>query len=375
MSQETISLIGDLQKSIDGFQGDVHQRLTELERRNNSRNDGDSTVSGTPVRILSKGMKLPNYSNSPVKPSIGKAIHGIVTGDWSISEIEKKWTTGAAGQYLLAPEIGTEVIELVRPQSVVAQAGAMITPVGTANGKLPRITDVSAATWKAELDAVSNSTITIDSVDWAPKTLIATARVSRELFDDSMLAAQVVENALLRQLAYQLDYSALMGSGTTEPKGIFGTSGVNVELGANAALTRVMISNAVRKVMDKSFTPNALILNPRDYTTLDQLVEGNSSNQPLMPFPSGASLQKFVTAAIPINLGNSASPVTNTTSRAFVGDFSQLCFVVRQDLTVEVSTVSGDAFAKHAVDIKVFGRFDVAILQPGAFTVIRDLTA
>lgn len=374
-TNETLSLINDISNNVQGVTkaiSDLEGRLNDIEASKNRPKEWLFEGSNdTSTRMLSKSMRL---NTAGQKPSLGRTIAGIVTGNWNDAELERKWTTSSAGGYLLASEISSEVIDLVRPQSVVAQAGALTLPVNGA-GKVPRVTDVTSATWKAQLDAVTDSTITIDSVNFNPKTLIATARMSRELFEDSALAGQIVEQALLRQMAFQLDYAALMGSGTgQEPQGIFGATNVNVVLGANAALSRTMISNAVKKVLDYSFTPNALILNPRDYTTLDQLVD-STTTQPLNPFPSYNTLQKFVTAAIPINLANSASPVANTTSRAFVGDFTQLAFVVRQDMQVEVSNVSSDAFHKHAVDIKVFGRFDIAILNPTAFCVIRDLTA
>ncbi len=382
-TDEALSLISDISENVASIKSEVSElqsQITEINAQKNRPTTKSSVQEGssTPVRMLSKGMPISSgtYSayGSALKPSFGKSIVGIVTGKWD-DDLERKWTTSTAGAYLLAPEIANEAIELVRPRSVVTQAGAVLLPVTSSGGKIPRVTNVSNATWKAQLDSVSDSTITIDSVDWSPKTLISTVRMSRELFDDTSLAAQLVEQSLLKQMAFQLDYAALMGSGTgQEPQGIFGTANVNVELGANAPLSRTMISNAVKKVLDKNFVPNALILNPRDYTTLDQLVD-ETTDQPLNPFPSYNTLQKFVTAAIPINLGNSASPITNTTSRAFVGDFSQVCFVIREGLTVEASTVSGDAFAKHAVDIKCYGRFDIAVLNPGAFTVIRDLTA
>jgi HK97 family phage major capsid protein len=143
-----------------------------------------------------------------------------------------------------------------------------------------------------------------------------------------------------------------------------------ISYGANGATPSDYdnFSKAVQKVAENNGEAGAVIMAPRTYYTLDRLKEG-TTNAPLRGPDSYENLKKLVTNQIPITDTKGSA---TTCSKAYVGDFSNLLFAIRNNVTIEASKAGGgssgnDAFAQMEVLIRAFLRMDIAIVRENHF--------
>jgi HK97 family phage major capsid protein len=175
------------------------------------------------------------------KFSLVRAIAGLITGDFSICEMERamhnevkakamSFGSDTAGGFLVPNEVMlSEIIPLLRAESVAMQLGA--TQIGV-NGKaplqIPRVSGGTTAYWVAEAGTITSSDLTLEQLQLTPRMLAALTVVSDLL---SVLDSPGIEN-MIRQdmaqaLALKLDLAVMKGTGGTQPQGIIGYTGVN----------------------------------------------------------------------------------------------------------------------------------------------------
>ena len=372
------SLTNEVQTCVSEAKQTLHdttQRVDALERSRTMPNRpslGEDTPK--PEKLLRKAV-------APTEtPMLGSYLKGVVTGNWSgyekrDSDIPLSSTLGSGG-YSLPLDISAEVIDFARAKSVCMDAGCRTILMSAGNFRLPRLASDPVGVWKPENLWMEPTTISFEGVDLKAHTLCAIVRCSIELFEDSAVINEIMVNSLTRALGLQLDQAILLGTGTNMPLGIRNTPGVTLvdaAAGAGAQVSRALISNASQIIWQANGVPNAVIMSPREYGILDRQVD--SLTQPLRPFPSYDALTKHVTSSIPETLDSLASPATQTTSELFVGDFSQVAIGIRTNWQVEATRLGAGAFDHLQVAVRLYGRFDVAVLHPQMFVVVKNLSA
>ncbi len=345
-------------------------------------NPGYRTREEGEVRTLKPSEKLSDIYRSKEPLSMGKYIRGIVTGNWEGAENELRVMsigTPSVGGYTVPAPLSAKIIDLARNQSRVFQAGAITVPMDSKTLSLARtLTDLTPA-WKVENNAITASDMTFDQVTLTAQTLVAMAKCSVELMEDSTNLSAVVNQSLSAALALALDKAALNGSGVApEPRGIRNQTGVQIlDMGTNglAMTDYTKFSTAVQKIQEANGNDAnlAAIYAPRTAAAIDQFKETTTA-QPLQPLDSFKSLKKFVTNQVPINLTHGTG---TTCSQAFVGDFSQLMVGMRTNLTIEVDRTAADstgsAFSNLQVWIRAYLRADIALMHPNHFVVIDGI--
>jgi len=311
--------------------------------------------------------------------SIGKVVRGVATGDWRGAESEHRAMsegTGSAGGFTVPTPLSASVIDLARNKSRIIQAGAITVPMESQTLSVARLTDDPAAAWKAENAAMSSSDMVFDKVTFTARTLVASVKMSVELFEDAPNIDAVVNDAIASALALELDRVALYGSGTApEPQGILGATDVQtISMGTNgAALTDyTKFNEASRKVAEANGTATAAIMNPRELYALDALTD--TTGQPLNPPQSFGRLAKFDTNQIPVN---QTQGTASDASFAVIGDFSKVMVGVRTNLTLEVSRMAADsassAFENVQVWVRAYLRADVQLAKPDHMVTISGI--
>src|ERR1019366_3217221 len=134
-----------------------------------------------------------------------------------------------------------------------------------------------------------------------------------------------------------------------------------------------MISAACETIWDANGNANAVVMSPREFGILDRFKD--SLTQPLNPLPSYTQLSEHFTTSIPVNLDSLATPATQTTSELYVGDFSEVVACIRSNWTVEATRIGSETFERLQCGVRLYGRFDVAVLHPAHFVVLNNLKA
>ena len=219
---------------------------------------------------------------------------------------------------------------------------------------------------KAQNEAFQGGTISFAPLSLQAHTVGCIVYLSRELAADAVNVAQAIETALAGSLAAFVDKLALTGSGNSQPRGIYHTTGVQ-SIVVNDALSHLHLLGAWSAIAQANGEPLTVALNPRDMAALSAL----STDLGFLAPPSLVSqMQMLHSSVIPKNLGDSENE-----SVGFVGDFRKLFIGVREDMAFEVHHYAGDTFKKHQVGIKVTMRLDVGIEHPSHFVRLLDIAA
>ena len=243
-------------KALDAEIGEYdrdHPRSKALERSMATRwatpekadEPGDRSRAETSEATLGREQRMadwagPRYGRSGFDDddardfSLGRVVRGMVTGNWDDADLEKRALAegvDATGGFLTPEILSTQVIDRVRNQAKVIEAGARTVPLESDQESIPRLATGVTGAWRAENAAVIEQDATFERVTFRPKSLAVLTRLSFELFQDMTAAsAGLIETELVQALSLELDRVALRGSGTPpEPQGIRNQAGVEIQ--------------------------------------------------------------------------------------------------------------------------------------------------
>jgi HK97 family phage major capsid protein len=136
-----------------------------------------------------------------------------------------------------------DMIELLRNQMVVRQAGARVLTGLTGNITFPRQITANALSWTGENPSTgnANTALTFDNVTLTPKTAMVSTAASRQgIVQFNQDLENVVREDLAQVIALGLDLAALNGLGASnQPRGVMQTTAVSTitsTFGANGAV-------------------------------------------------------------------------------------------------------------------------------------------
>lgn len=275
--------------------------------------------------------------------------------------------TTTAGGFL----VGTEnmgFIDLLRNRSVAFRMGARRMSGLVGNVTIPRLSAAGTMYWLAtEATAVTESQQTFEQLSLAPNNAAAYTEISRQLLlQSSPSAEQIVSNDLATIVALGVDKAALAGTGTEQPQGIIGTSGVLTTTGVPAgSMNYVGILEAQTDVAGANVQPVAggYVTTPtvaalamtrvKFSSTASPLWEGNVWDGSMAGFPAMSSLQMGAGTMI-------------------FGDWSELVIAEWGVLEVDVNPYAN--FQAGIVGIRCMYSVDVGVKRPAAFSTMSSIT-
>lgn len=173
-----------------------------------------------------------------------------------------------------------------------------------------------------------------------------------------------LEAFLVSEMEYGLllavEAEVMTGDGTGEHMaGLLNTSGTLVQTWSADLLTTLRKAVTALQVVGEQ--PTAWAINPVDVEVLDLLTDNEARMYwagPQTQMSTGPvwSLPIVQTLAVP-------------QGTAVLGDWSQIELIVREDAKLDVDR-SGDLFKKNQVQLRLEGRYGVAVRRPGAFVEV-----
>ena len=296
------------------------------------------TRDGRAVPVFGKGQSMAAHYPASDGQTFGGLLRAMVTGagtgKYKNTLMEGQDSLGG----LTVPEaLLAEVIDALRAQSVLFQAGAQVMALPEGNPvSVVKLTGDPTCSWHLESVEISPSTPTFGSVQFLPKTLTSLVKMSRELAEDALNAEPALMQAFSGAMAQEIDRAGLLGSGAAgEPTGIANVTGIgSVSMGANGlALSDYSpIVNAIYELeVDNSPAPTAILMHPR--TKKELAVLEDSTGQPLMAPPALDGIPTLTTTAIRIDdVQGSATDA----SKIYVGHFPNLIWGSVHDLRIEL---------------------------------------
>lgn len=315
-----------------------------------------------------------NHHGAPSRNfGFGEFVRGMV-GQSASMDVRNALTEGtdAGGGVTVPKHVMTQLIDRMRSKLVTSKAGALSVPLETEKTSIARLASDPTASWRLENDAVAISDPSFEKVEFQARSLACIVKVSAELLADSVNLEDALLNAFAGSMAGELDRVALFGSGTApEPLGLVNNPNVGqVSMGTDGApITDYLpMLDALHDLkVANADDPTAMVMAPRTWRQVAGLAD--TTGQPLNPPPAVSQVPMLTSTAVPLD---DTQGTSTDASPMIVGDFSQLLIGIRTQLRIRVLQ---ESFASNnQIGFLADLRADVAVAQPGAFSVIEGIT-
>ena len=270
--------------------------------------------------------------------------------------------TASAGGHLVGTENG-DPVDVLRPWSVVAQAGITVMPNLIGNLTLPRASSASTAGWVAgEGGTFTESQPTIGQAALTPKTAAVTVDFTRQWQMQAEAAEPLLRTQLMSAIGELIDVAFFAGSGASgEPSGLLNASGINTATGTSLAL--------------------AGLLEMRD----EIIAAGGQEDR--LRWVGNSAVQKLLAARERVAaggrhlwddngiLGRPAHATKNAPTATLVaGDFSQAIMGIWGPAALRLEINPFQDFKAGLLSARVVLSLDFAFPQPAAFSVATSIT-
>jgi HK97 family phage major capsid protein/HK97 family phage prohead protease len=334
----------------------------------------DVEVVDAETRMLPRGQSFAAWVEARSHPprelahvKLGDLLRARITGPRNDAEKRVLSESVDAGGGVTVPDVLlARWIDRLRNALAVARAGAIVVPLTSDVTKVARLVSDPVAAWRSENAPVVESDPAFEAVTFTPHSLDVFTKVSRELLEDSLNAADMIEASLVRSFAVKVDATCLYGSGTApEPRGLRTTANVNeLSMGANGAVLanyEPIVDLLALLWTDNVTNVDTAIMAPRTLATIAKFKD-SGPNQPLARPPALLNWTFLSTANVPIN--ETQGSATNA-STLFLGDWSQMLLGFRTTMQIEVAP----ELFRGNYQFGYYGhlRFDMQVQHPESF--------
>jgi HK97 family phage major capsid protein len=318
----------------------------------------------------------------------------IAEAQWGESGLfaSQNMGSGSAGGFLVPEDVSSEVIELLRPASVVMALGPQTVEMTAGNLTMNRLATGAAASYIGEQTDAPATSVGFGQVKLSAKKLAALIPISNDLLRASGTSAdRIVRDDLVTALAQRMDLAFIRGSGTQfSPLGLrfqalataFAGSHILAVTGAatlpdvTAQLGRLELAllNA-----DVAMTRPGWLMAPRTLMFLMNLRDGNGN----FAFPEvqrGELRGKpfRVTTQIPTNLGGGTNE-----SELYLADFAHVVVGEHMGIEVALSTEAAyrdagnnlqAAFSRDETVMRAIAQHDLGLRHLPAVAILTGVT-
>ncbi len=253
------------------------------------------------------------------------------------------------------------LIEGLRQESALLQAGATLIVVNGRNASIPRIKVDPDADWVGELEELPSDPGDADVLTLTPKKIGNLVNLSRESIEDAPLnELDAVGRSMVRGVASKLDARAFSTSAATAtaPAGLR-SAGTALPTAAVTEIGVASLITGVGTLRGLGARPDVIFIAAQDLTALElAAVSGGYNGAMSIEGPGIASIsgaRLISTPALPAGT-------------ALIAQASYLVIGVRRDIAVDFSEHS--SFSSDAVAARVTGRLDWAVSDPAATLIL-----
>jgi len=222
-------------------------------------------------------------------------------------------TASNSGGALVPENVANDIIELLRPKSVVRTLGAQTVPLVNGNLTMPRLASGANSSYKGENAPQNAEGATLDDVKLAAKTQMSIVPMSNELIGQAGIRVEgIFLNDMINAISNRQDKAFLRDDGTSDtPTGFKATAvagGRVVAWSGTADLATIdaYLDTLILGLMQSN--SNMIMcgwaLSPRSFMKLQGLRDGN--NNKVYPEMANGFLKGWPikhTTNIPVNLG------------------------------------------------------------------------
>lgn len=278
---------------------------------------------------------------------------------------------------LLQSEVAKLLVQPLEQASTFLAAGPVI--LNSSNPvRVPRIVNGATAAYVAAGAQISDGDVAFDEVTLLPsslKGLKVLVRVSNELVRQSVVGLEaVLRERLVTDVAQALDASLYDGSGASDTvKGIFQATGI--ETGTLDVTDADSLIDGVAAAQANHVTPTHWVMTSATFAALRKLKVGAEDARYIFDPTTIQNGTEFRLLGLPVIVTDNIPDVDDTPDRkrAALVDFRKV--VVARDLAADVKILDQTWGDYDSIGIRVVCRYDVALLQAKAVTVLTEAEA
>lgn len=293
----------------------------------------------------------------------------------------------SAGGALLQTEFVREVIEFLRPASVVMASGPRVMTMSMGSLEVPKINTGSVASYVGENQIGGITEPSFGNLVLVRKKLKAEIPVSNDVLRFAAVDAdQIIRDDAVAAMAQRMDAAFIRDDGTSfTPKGlrfqvpsanVIASAGTNTLVDIESELGQAEL--ALRN-KDIRFIRPGWLIGPRTERRLKTIRTGVNENYAFRDEMNGGRLNGFpykVTTQIPEDLGGGGNE-----AEVYFVDFSEVVVGEAVDLIVEASSVAAyesgatvrSAFSRDQTVIKTQMQHDLGMRHDFAIAVITGV--
>jgi HK97 family phage major capsid protein len=292
-------------------------------------------------------------------------------GDTDLADDTKNWfekdaqmaTNPNLGGYLIPPAVSSDVVELLRPASIMRRLGAVVLPMDRGNFSIPRVTQGSTTYYQGESENITPSKMKFGQIQLIFKKLTALVPVSNDLVRYSSPGADaIVRDDMVRSVAQRENQAFLRDDGTdATPKGLlYWAPSANKfdSSGTTLALMTADLGQLLLKLLnnDIPMTRPVWIMSPKIWNALVTVINTNGfyvfrdemvNNQTLWGWPFALS------TAVPINLGGGSS------SELYLVDMADM--IIGESLTPRIDSSPLAAYHDGSAVVSAYSKDETVI--------------
>lgn len=291
--------------------------------------------------------------------SLSKYIKGVVTGDWTNAEAEKRALTTTATGTLIPEVLSAEIIDLARDKSIFTLADVPIIEMTSNNMTISKVKKDPVFKFKQEGAEAQESTLEFESVELKSKTIYGYAYVSLEAIHSSPNLHETVMNAFSEALAQGIDNGMLYGqyNGSTydnfAPLGIMNNEDIKT-IQATESEGYDSIIKAIGQVRKHNGEGNTISYNAKTEEVLSLLK--TNTGEYLNPPKAFENLHKIVS--------NQLKYDEEKGSDLLVFDPKSMLIGIQNNINFEIFRNTDECIKKGLVGFRIYEMIDCVVVKP-----------
>jgi HK97 family phage major capsid protein len=316
LSTDELAQFTSMQTDFDALGG----QISRAEQAENMAIATAQPITGASIHVKTApkdypGAKLARFAMSMAAGENDLALaEKFAANEIGDNEVAMAISTATNSGGALVPEkVANDIIELLRPKSVVRSLGAQTVPLVNGNLTMPRLASGANSSYKGENAPHNAESATIDDVKLSAKTQMSIVPMSNELIGKAGFRVEsIFLNDMINAISNRQDKAYLRDDGTNDtPTGFKATAvagGRVVAWSGTADLATIdaYLDTLILGLMqsDSNMITCGWALSPRSFMKLQGLRDGNGNKvYPEMAtgFLKGWPIKH--TTNIPVNLG------------------------------------------------------------------------
>jgi HK97 family phage major capsid protein len=390
-----------LRKADDGLVAQI-DREEDMERRRAAAAKPVPALPGAAPRVPAqpkaadeKGLRFARVFRALAAANGSPYVAAMIAEkEWGDSGLfaNQNMGSGSAGLFLVEEDVSAEVIELLRPASVVLSLSPQLIDMPGGNMTMNRLATGSSAAYIGEQQDTPATGVGFGQVKLSAKKLAGLIPISNDLIRaNSQNADRIVRDDLVAALSQRTDLAFLRGSGTQfSPLGLrfqhtgtaFAATHVLTMTATPTLATATTDLGRLRRALrnaDVAMVRPGWIMSARTEQWLMDLRDGNGNLAFDAEMRTGR-LRGFpyrVTTQIPENLGG------GTESELYLADFAQVVVGEHMGIEVAVSTEAAyrdasnnlqAAFSRDETVMRAIAQHDIGVRHLPAVAILTGVT-